>query len=310
MKSLYLREARLFIVVLSLLFMPVMAQAQSDDPQGDSPPIAQQLTREGDFAVKLLSVLGLGTDEDEIVAENRLSDVGITPRNGWIADYPVTPDIIAELQKSVGDAAKAGKLSISRYEALDRFQKVTAELNMSIRPYASNQGNQQGPSSPREYPEQTEMENYYNEEGPPIVTYYAPPPDYFYLYSWVPFPFFWVDFWFPGFFILRDFHRVEFVGHRAVFISNHFNDFREHRVFRVDPVSRYHGRTYAGIGASHASHKGSFLSTGVPRSDRTIFNGSATRMPRSGSNLGFSHSSGAGGRSSGHGVRSFIRRRH
>ncbi|HVN71851.1 MAG TPA: hypothetical protein VMU10_07515, partial [Desulfomonilia bacterium] len=243
MKSISFREMRSFIIVLSLLFMPVMAQAQSNEPQDESPPIAQQLTREGDLAVRLQSALGLGTAEDEITAENRLSEVSITPRNGWIADYPVTPDIIAELQKSVGDAAKAGKLTISSYEALDRFQKVTAELNLAIKPYASNQGSNPGASSPREYPDQSEMDNYYDEEGPPVVTYYAPPPDYFSLYAWGPFPFFWVDFWFPGFFILRDFHRVEFVGHRPVFISNHFNDFREHRVFRVDPVSRYHGRT-------------------------------------------------------------------
>jgi hypothetical protein len=107
------------------------------------------------------------------------------------------------------------------------------------------------------------------------VTYYAPPPDYDYLYTWVPCPFWWVDFWFAGFFILHDFHRIEFVNHRTVFISNHFNDIREHRVFRVDAVSRFHGRTFAGIGASH---RGSFISTGVPRSERTIFNGTRTRM--------------------------------
>jgi hypothetical protein len=29
----------------------------------------------------------------------------------------------------------------------------------------------------------------YEEQGPPVVTYYAPPDPYSYLYSWVPYPF-------------------------------------------------------------------------------------------------------------------------
>jgi hypothetical protein len=145
------------------------------------------------------------------------------------------------------------------------------------------------------------INNYYSNQGPPVVTYYAPPPDYDYLYSWVPCPFWWVDFWFAGFFILHDFHRIEYVNHRAVFITNHFNDIRDHRVFRVDAISRFNGRSYAGIGAPHtgrtvagtgASHngrtvtgrgtpnsnRGNYISTGVPRSERTIFNGTRTRM--------------------------------
>ena len=46
-----------------------------------------------------------------------------------------------------------------------------------------------------------------------MVTYYAPPPDYYYLYSWVPYPFWCDEFWFGGFFILNDFHRSVFFDH-------------------------------------------------------------------------------------------------
>jgi len=276
MKRLPFRYIGSFIVSLYLLFlMPAVILAQSEQAGQASPPIAPQLVREGDFAIKLQSALGMGTAQDEVAAESRLGEVGIAPRNGWIADYPVTPDIIVELQKSVNDAATAKKLPVGKDEALQRFHDATAGLNLSIRPYAANQTHPAMPSGPEQYPDQTVINNYYYNQGPPVVTYYAPPPDYYYLYSWVPCPFWWTDFWFAGFFILHDFHRIVFVNHRTVFISNHFNDFHEHRVFRVDAVSRFHGRTFAGIGASH---RGNFISTGIPRSERTVFNGTRTRM--------------------------------
>jgi hypothetical protein len=315
-----------------LFLIPAMIHAQSYQTGTDSPPISQQLVREGDFAIKLNTALGLESTQDEVEAESQLGEVGIAPRNGWIADYPVTPDIINELQKSVSDAAIAQRLPDERDEALHIFQDTVADLNLSIRPYASNQPH---PSGPEQYPDQTVINNYYSNQGPPVVTYYAPPPDYDYLYSWVPCPFWWVDFWFGGYFILHDFHRVEFVNHRAVFVTNHFNDRRDHRVFRVDAISRFNGRSFAGIGAPHngrtiagtgashngrtvagtgaphrgrtiagigtphnertvagtgaphngrivagtsAPHRGNFISTGVPKSERTIFNGTRTRM--------------------------------
>jgi hypothetical protein len=262
-----------FIVSLYILFlMPAMIHAQTEQAGQTSPPLAQQLVREGDFAIKLQSALGLGTTQDEVEAESRLGEVGIAPRNGWIADYPVTPDIITELQKSVSDAAIAQKLPDNKNEALQIFQDTVAGLNLSIRSYAANQPH---PSGSEQYPDQTVVNDYDYNQGPPVVTYYAPPPDYYYMYSWVPCPFWWTDFWFAGFFILQDFHRIVNVNHRTVFISNHFNDVREHRVFRVDAVSRFHGKTFAGIGAPHS---GTFISTGVSRSDRTIFNGTRTRM--------------------------------
>ena len=299
-----------FIVSLFLLFlMPAVIHAQEEQAGQASPPIAQQLVREGDFAIKLQSSLGLGSTQDEVTAESRLGEVGIVPRNGWIADYPVTPDIISELQKSVSDAAIAQRLPVGRDEALKRFDNATAVLKLSIRPYAANQPR---PSGPEQYADQTVINNYYSNQGPPVVTYYAPPPDYYYLYSWVPCPFWWADFWFAGFFILHDFHRIVYVNHRAVFITNHFNDMRDHRVFRVDAISRFNGRSFAGIGAPHertaagigASHSGNFISTGVPGSERTIFNGTRTRMmSRVGSGGQMSHGS------IGSFIRGFIKKR-
>jgi hypothetical protein len=210
-------------------------------------------------------VLGVGTSGDEVEAETALGNLGITPRNGWIADYPATPDIIAELQKSVGDSANSGRLPMNKEEALKRFSSVTAEINLPITPSTGSQAQIQPPG-----PDPTVVNNYYSSQGPPVVTYYTPPPDFSYLYAWVPFPFFYFGFGFPGYYILHDFHRIVVIGGRPAFISNHFNA-GPHRAFRIDPGARFRGRTYAGIGAPRTGH---FLSTGIPKSDRTVFHSS------------------------------------
>ncbi len=271
MKKLSLMQAIIFGVSLFMLIIPAMIHAQSVAP----PPIGQPLVREGAFAVKLEFALGVGMTEDEIEAESRLGEIGIAPRNGWIADYPVTPDILGELQKAISDAADANKLSMSKDEALNRFNEVTADSGLPVIPHAA--GQTYGAETPRaeNYPEPTEINDYYKDEGPPVVTYYTPPPDYYYLYGWVPYPFWCCGFWYPGFFVLHDFHRHIIVNGRVVFVSNHFNDLKRHRVFRIDPVARFSGKTFAGIGVSRT--KG-FISTGVPGSARTIFHAPRERM--------------------------------
>ncbi len=283
MERLSLRDVVGLLVTLLLLAMPVIVRAQAEPTPAPPaaqevqkkgpPPVAPELVREGDFAVKLQSALGLGTSTDEAEAETRLGAVGIIPRNGWIADYPVTPDIFGELQKSVGDAADAGKIKFGRDEALQRLGEVSAGFELTVKPYTGETTYGAPPEEAETYPNPAVINNYYYDEGPPVVTYYAPPPDYYYLYAWVPYPFWWWGFWFPGFFVLNDFHRTIFVGNRWCFLSNHFNDVRVNRVFRIDPAARFSGRTYAGIGVRNTR---GFISTGVPRSDRRIFNGPRT----------------------------------
>ncbi|MGZ6237383.1 MAG: hypothetical protein ACXWMJ_08715 [Syntrophales bacterium] len=272
MKKLSLRDIILFVAGISLLLLPAVTEAQSGGP----PPIEQQLVREGEFAVRLASALGIGAPEDEVEAESLLGGVGITPRNGWIADYPMTPDIMGELQKTVGDAADANKLSVGRDEALKRLYDVAAASGLPVSPYtgASTYGAES--SGSQDYPNPQDINSYYYDQGPPVVTYYYPPPDFYYLYAWIPYPFWCSGFWFPGFFVLHDFHRTIIVNNRVVFISNHFNDVRKHRVFRIDPVARFNGRTFAGIGVK--SKKG-FISTGVPRSETRIFHAPREQMP-------------------------------
>ena len=271
MKRIFWYRTLIIGISLVLFSFPAVSGAQTGTPKAEPAPIAQQLVREGDLAVKLVTTLGLVATNDEIEAENQLSQVGIIPRNGWIADYPVTPDIIGELQQTIGESADAGKLSLGRDEALKRFEGAMAEVKLAVKPHEADKSYQPKLEIAEAYPDPGVINNYYVTEGPPVVTYYAPPPDYYYLYSWVPYPFWWTGLWFPGFFVLNDFHRTIIINQRVVFVSNHFRDVRAHRVFRIDPVRRFHGRTFAGIGVTD---RRGFIATGVPRSDRTIFNGS------------------------------------
>ena len=91
-------------------------------------PTGQSLVREGPFAVKLAEALKMGPVESEAEAESRLTSMGIAPRNGWIADYPVTSDVIGELQNAIGSAADSGKLAMEKDEAVKAFQGLVADI--------------------------------------------------------------------------------------------------------------------------------------------------------------------------------------
>jgi hypothetical protein len=202
------------------------------------------VVREGDYALKLAQALKVKPDTTEADAENTLAAIGITPKNGWISDFPVTPDVIVELQTAIDAAAASGKLTMSKAEADSAFEALNAEAGLTIAPGAK------GYAEAPPYEDQTVINNYYAEEGPPAITYYEPPPDYAYLYEWYPFPFWCGGFFFPGYFVLSDFvffggfghghfgHRHEFGTHwrNHGMISNHVID--RGRTVSIDPVSR------------------------------------------------------------------------
>lgn len=242
MKSLALT----LIIIAAFVMVPVAAIAQTYQASAATAPISQPLVREGTIAVKMVEVLNLGTTTNEVEAENLLVSVGIAPHNGWIADYPVTPDIATELREAVNDAADSGTLTMKKDEALLAFDGVLKEYNLVVKADTSGQTaeSQEGAA----YPDNTVINNYYYNEGPPVVTYYAPPPYYAHLYSWVPYPFWWWHFRFSGFFVLVDFHRPFFVHNRVVLLSNHFFDVHRKVFVRVNPVTRFHDRIFVDRG--------------------------------------------------------------
>ena len=266
-----MKKLLIIVMAFSLLLLPLGVYAQLDQ-NSTTPPVSQSLVPEGDFALKLVAALKLGTPGGEAQAEDMLSLTGITPKNGWIADYPVTPIIVGELQSTLAAAADAQKLPMGKDEALKAFQDVTAEFGLSV---VSGGPGQVAEDQPQ--PNPTVINNYYDEEGPPIVTYYPPPWDYDYLYSWVPYPFWCTGFFFPGFFILHDFHRSIFIGHHHHFITNHFIDPKTHAVRAVDPTTRTMGRP---INASLTRTQG-FRSPESRRAATSIFNRSFSRTATS-----------------------------
>lgn len=271
MREINFKTSVLSVAAVMVLLLGIFVQAV----QAQLPPVATPLVREGDFAMKFAEALKVGHLSSEAEAESMLGTAGIAPRNGWIADYPVTPDIIGELRDSVIYAAQAKTISMDQDTALKTLEDVQASVNMSMSP---------GPAGPPEtsaegatgssYPDQTVINNYYSEQGPPILTYYAPPPDFYYLYAWVPYPFWWGGFWFGGFFELHDFHRHFREDGHVYTVTNHFRGANSNRVFRIDPAKRFQGRTFAGIGAPRSSN---LVNAGVRSAPERVFNAGSPR---------------------------------
>ena len=278
-------------IAICFFLLPLMVNAQSDQKAAGPPPVQQKLVPEGFFAIKLADALKVGAVKSEAEAETTLTSVGISPRNGWIADYPVTPDIIVELQEAVAGAADSGKLTMNREEALKALENVTTELGLPVVASAEQSAQDQAAQSYGDYSNPSVINNYYSDEGPPVVTYYAPPPDYYYLYAWVPFPFWSAGFWFPGYFVLQDFNTVVVINKRHFFCRNHVIDPKTHRVGRIDPVTRAIGRDVRSGSDLHQAR--GFRSAEARRGAQGIFNrsiergrtGDVSRNPVSGNNF-------------------------
>ena len=343
-------EKRIFLIVslvVALVLVPMVSNGKegiSGPPPtpltgrvgANTPPVGQPLVPEGVFAIQLVEALKIGQTQDEAQAESMLSAIGIEPKNGWIAGYPVTPLMIGEIEKGVTGAAEAGKLSMGKEQAMKAVGDLKAKLGLSVTlggaaPSAAQAVPSGQPAStiiykyidksgstqftdryetiPREYRNQVEMiretvqppasgepanentgtqandyaanpspeviNNYYSDYGPPVVTYYAPPDPYYYLYGWVPYPFWYSGFFFPGFFILHDFHRHGFFHGHPFFVTNHVFNATTHRSFVVDPVSR---SLRGSMGSNRFTSSQGFRSPMVQSSARTIVGLSQNRM--------------------------------
>jgi len=245
-----------------------VADAQSQETTKQPPPIAQTLVREGDFAIKLAEALKIGKAESEAEAESMLASAGIAPKNGWIADYPMTPDIVGELEKAVGEAADAQKLSLGKNEALKAFRTAAVEHELPIIAEGPDEYTESAPPTTPQYTTPSAIDNYYYTEGPPVVTYYPPPWDYYYMYAWIPGPFWCSGFYFPGFFVLHDFHRGIHRNGHACIITNHIRDPRTGRTFAVDPTRRHAPRDFGG---RNTPPRRGFDSTEARNAARSIF---------------------------------------
>jgi hypothetical protein len=234
------------IVAADLLLYPFAAIAVDYGSQPsqtqEAPPVAQSLVREGDFAVELAATLDLGNPTDEAVAEDMLAKTGVAPLNGWLSDYPMTPEIVGQLHDSIAKAAGEGRLPMTFDEATRGLNYLTAKMKLPS-PAGPGTAENEGTRPHADQSNPTVINNYYYEEGPPVITYYPPPYNYGYLYDWVPYPAWWFGFWFPGFYICHNFTTTVVVSNgvfvnRTAVVSNRVIDPVTRTVVRVDPVAR------------------------------------------------------------------------
>jgi hypothetical protein len=170
--------------IVFLFSIPLISYAQPEQNERKAPPVSQVLVREGNFAVKLVEVLKLGTAKNEAEAEKMLASAGIAPRNGWIADYPLTPDIIGELRSAIAVAMDSGKIAMNKDEALLAVQiLIDNQWRMPVAP-DKEQARQYGKYPPAVYGEyEGEYELYYYPQP-----YYYPYP-YYYGGHYYPYPY-------------------------------------------------------------------------------------------------------------------------
>jgi hypothetical protein len=246
-----MKNLMIIAAALGLILTPYVASAQFEQPKSiprqagsKAPPISQELVAEGEFAMELASGLKLGTPATEVQAEDMLTAAGIAPKNGWISDYPMTPIVIGQVRDAVAAAADSKKIPMGRDEALKTFEDLTAGFGLAIVPGPDQYAEVQPPPDSENFPP-PEIEEYYYTEGPPVITYYPPPWDFEYLYGWVPYPFWYSGFFFPGFYILNDFHCYHHHHrrhpHHPHLISNHFIDRKTNTFLRVDATTKTAG---------------------------------------------------------------------
>ena len=232
-----MRTSLIILAAAGLLLVPFATRAADNGPQEaqtyDVPPVAQPLVREGDFAIKLAALYGLGIPANETEAEDLLSSAGILPLNGWISDYPVTPEVLGQLEEATARAASEGRLSMEAEKATQLLYDLASQMNLPV-----PAGPESTVAAAAKAPEQPAIYNYYTGYGPPIITYYPPPPAYFYLYAWVPYPVWWYGYWYPGFYMCNNFSTTVVVDSRTAYVRNRYVDPVTRRVVRVEPVVR------------------------------------------------------------------------
>src|SRR5208337_4340794 len=119
-----MKRVLVILVAAGLVLTPYTGSVSAQGSTSGRPPIEQPLVSEGEFAVELATALHLTSSHDEAAAENSLAAINIAPRNGWISDYPMTPDIVAEVRENAARSASSRSLSLSEADAARAVDSV------------------------------------------------------------------------------------------------------------------------------------------------------------------------------------------
>ena len=131
-KEYQMKRVLVILVAAGLVLAPYIASVNAQSSTSNRPPIGQPLVSEGEFAVELATALNLSLSHEEAAAEDALGSISIAPRNGWISDYPITPDIIAEVRESAARSASSGSLKMAEIEATGIVDSVSTAMNLPI----------------------------------------------------------------------------------------------------------------------------------------------------------------------------------
>lgn len=197
--------ALVLMLAVMALSLPVAAQNVDDERRR---LIAPETVSQAEFALQLAGALGLPvTGEDADEAMRALASRGIEPLEGWKPELPMTPLLVAELRHAVSNAVAAGRLDVEGSAALAAFDELIAHLDLPLAD-APPPAYAEGPRGHETACDRSALDRYYATMGPPYYTYCLPLPSYYYLYSWVPSPFYLHGVFFSGFFVVRDVHVV------------------------------------------------------------------------------------------------------
>ena len=144
-KGHFIRILSGLLVALCMLSTAAHGQGEEDDAappptpstipaDTNSPPVAHTLVPEGVLAMQLTEALKLGPVTDEAKAEELLSSLGIEPKNGWLAEYPVTPDVLGDVEEGISKASEQRKIKLTKDQVLKLVGDVKAKLGFDVNP--------------------------------------------------------------------------------------------------------------------------------------------------------------------------------
>jgi len=203
--------------------------ANADQPQ--IPERSPYMATQAEFAVQLVKELGLGQPADASQAADVLTNLRIVPALGeWNFDQPMTPELTIRLRQLTVAAAGRGAITITPEQALLAFDTTAALLNVDI-----PASNDQDTVSDAPYP---------IADLPPLIDFSSPPPSFYPYYIWTPIAggFWWVNAFFPGFYVLN-------VG---LFCNHYADHYYGHSYYNPYKHDGYH-RDYSGSRARFAS---------------------------------------------------------
>lgn len=257
---------RLLVVLLAVcsIFLPLDAESDYSDSSSLAPP----LVREGEFAIQLVEVLGIGPATSEYEAGEILVEVGILPEEAWAPDDYITPEFIGALGDSIGEAADTGRIWMSRDEAMEALYSLLVEFGLPIPDEFSNRYVIGDPPYSDQYCDHRTVIRHYSRYSPPKITYCRPPYDYYDRYVWVPYGLWWYGHYYSGYYIFYHLHLAIHRHHHFHHNHEHHKHHKQHKHRHKKAAHRRHKQRYSEREEEHFKREHYVNEGTVPKKSR------------------------------------------